>query len=262
MRTFSFKGCTFSFTSQHSGPAIIFLHGFLESQRMWDGLIKKLPRAYRKVTLDLPGHGDSENLGYVHSMEDMAELVKSLADHLKLKRFYLCGHSMGGYVALALAEKHPDLVRGILLLNSTARADSATRKQNRDRAIATAKRNYKSYIRLSVPLLFRPKNRRNLREEVNKAKKDALRTSKQGIVAALEGMKLRPDREVLLHFAPYPILFVGGKHDPVIPLEDVQEQMKAHRVTPLLLENGHMSYLEDFDALRAGIKKFLAAAKA
>jgi pimeloyl-ACP methyl ester carboxylesterase len=257
MRTFTFRGTSFSFNSKHSGPAIIFLHGFLENQSMWDELTKKLPRAYRKICLDLPGHGASDNLGYVHSMEDMAEVVKALADHLKLKRFFLCGHSLGGYVALAFAEKYPDMIKGLLLLNSTARADSDERKRNRDRAIETVKRQHKSYIRIAVPMLFRAKNRRNLREAVNEVKAQALTTSKQGVIAALEGMKIRPDREVLLHFAPYNVLFVGAKHDPIIPQEHIEEQMKAHRVEPLLLENGHMSHMEDFEPLLEGVKGFL-----
>jgi pimeloyl-ACP methyl ester carboxylesterase len=257
MGTFRFRGTEFTYHSQHSGPAVIFIHGFLENRLMWSRLMAGLPRAYRKITLDLPGHGTAPNLGYVHTMEDLAALVHSLVEHLKLKRFFVCGHSLGGYVALALAEQHPDKIKGLLLLNSTARADSLERQKNRDKAIEVVKRNYKSYIRLSIPMLFRPKNRRNLSSEVNKVKTEALHTSQQGIIATLEGMKLRPDREVLLHFAPYPILFVGGKHDPVIPLKDIEEQMKGHRVTPLLLENGHMSYLEDFEPLLAGVKKFL-----
>ncbi len=257
VRFFTFRETQFAFNTHHSGTAIIFLHGFLESQNMWQHVVEKLPRACRKITLDLPGHGDSENLGYVHTMEDMAEIVKALADHLKLKRFFLCGHSMGGYVALAFAEKYPDMIKGMLLLNTTARVDTEERKRNRDRAIATVKKHHTSYIRIAIPMLFRAKNRRNLKEAVNEAKKDGLRTSKQGVIAALEGMKLRPDREVLLHFAPYNILFVGGKHDSVINQEDMLEQMKAHRVTPLLLENGHMSYIEDFEELLSGMKAFL-----
>lgn len=257
MRFFNFRDTQFAFNTQHAGTAIIFLHGFLESQHMWQNVIDNLPRTYRKITLDLPGHGDSGNLGYVHTMDEMAEVVKALADHLKLRKFFICGHSMGGYVALAFAEKYPEMIKGLMLLNSTAKADSDEKRKNRDKAIAVVKRNHKAYIRTAIPLLFRPKNRRTMAEQVNYTKTDALRTSQQGIVAALEGMKMRTDREVLLHFAPYLILFVGGKHDPIIALSDIEEQMKAHRVAPLLLENGHMSYIEDLEPLLVGIKQFL-----
>ena len=257
MRTFSYKNIEFSFRSLHSGTAIIFLHGFLENQSMWDELMGNLPRAYRKITLDLPGHGASGNLGYIHTMEEMAEVVKALADELKLKRFFLCGHSMGGYVALAFAEKYPEMVKGIILQNSSARADTEQKKRDRDRAIKIVKENHKAFIRGAIPNLFRPKNRRNYRDAVNALKKEALKTTKQGVIAALEGMKVRADREVLLHFAPYSVLFIGAKHDPAIPWDIVKEQLEGAKVIPCITENGHMAHIEDLDVLVPAFKAFL-----
>ncbi len=257
MAFFEFKGVHFSFSDSGKGPAILFLHGFLEEQSMWTGIINELPASYRKVTLDLPGHGASGNLGYIHTMEEMAEVVKALLDHLKLKKVFLAGHSMGGYVSLAFAELHPDMVKGLILMNSNARADSPTKKKDRDRAIRVVKENHKAFIRVAIPNLFRPKNRRILREVVNEVKAKALETSKQGIVAALEGMKIRPDREVLLHFGPYPVLFVAGKNDPVIPFELLTEQLEAENVSALITENGHMAHFEDTEEVVKGIKKFL-----
>lgn len=258
--TFEHKQVKFAASQSGQGPAILFLHGFLENSSMWLPLSEALPASYRKICLDLPGHGDSGNLSYIHGMDDMAEVVKSLMQYLRLKKLLLCGHSMGGYVALAFAEKYPDAVRGIILLNSTARADSAERKTNRDRAIAVVKRNHKTYIRHSIPLLFRAKNRRLLRTAVNQAKEEALKTSKQGVIAALEGMKQRPDREVLLHFAAFPVFMIIGENDPVISLHDSLEQVKEHNLKHLLLENGHMSHIEDFDELLVGIKPFIREA--
>jgi pimeloyl-ACP methyl ester carboxylesterase len=142
-------------------------------------------------------------------------------------------------------------------MNSTARADSPEKQKNRDKAIAVAKQNHRSFIRHAIPMLFRPKHRRLMKDTVNEVKKEALRTSKQGAIAAIEGMKIRPDREVLLHFAPYRVLFIAGKNDPVIPFEFSQEQMKAPQVTGLVTENGHMGYLEDADVVIPAVKKFV-----
>lgn len=252
-----FKSTPFTYTDQGKGPAIIFLHGFLENQGMWEDILKALPKTYRKVTLDLPGHGHSGNLGYIHTMAEMAEVVKALADHLRLKKFFLCGHSMGGYVALAFAEKHPDFIKGLILMNSHARADSKEKRKGRDAAIRLAKRDHKSFIRKSIPMLFRSKNRKVLRETVNEVKQQALKTSQQGVIAALEGMKARPDREVLLHFAPYPVLMIAAKKDPTVPFEILEEQLHGEKVTAVVTENGHMGHLEDTDTVVKALKEFL-----
>lgn len=254
---FQYKEANFYAEDQGRGPALIFLHGFLENSRMWSKLMEDLPSTYRKISLDLPGHGRSDNLAYVHQMEEMAELVMALVKHLRLKRFVLIGHSMGGYVALAFADKYPDYLRALVMMNSNARADSDEKKLNRDRAIALVKRNPRSYVRSAIPLLFRPKNRVALREEVRLVKEQALETSAQGIVAALEGMKQRLDREMILAFAPYPILFVASKKDPVLDFQMLKEQFHYDAVQPLILEDGHMAHLENPQELQAGLRSFL-----
>lgn len=236
---------------------MIFLHGHLENRRMWQPVIDELPATTRAVCLDLPGHGESGNLGYVHTMDQMAEVVEALTVRLRLRRFILCGHSMGGYVALAFAEKHPDLVKGLVLMNSTARADSAEKKKNRDKAIAAARRNPQSFIRHTIPMLFRPKHRRGMRATVNTVKQEALKTSPQGAVAAIEGMKIRPDREVLLHFAPYRVLLIAGENDPVLPFDQLKPQTQARQVTAVVTPNGHMGHLEDPGLVIPAIKKFI-----
>ncbi len=254
---FQYKEANFYAEERGQGSALIFLHGFLENHQMWHGLWEALPNTYRKISLDLPGHGQSDNLAYVHSMEEMAELLMALVKHLRLKRFTLIGHSMGGYVALAFADKYPDYLKALVLMNSNARADSAAKKVNRSRAIALVKRNPKSYVRTAIPLLFRPKNREKLRHKVNACKEQALQTSPQGIVAALEGMKQRLDREMILAFAPYPILFIASRKDPILDFSELQEQCEYENVESLVLEDGHMSHIENPDALLQGLRSFL-----
>lgn len=256
MAEFEYRSVKFSFSDTGKGKAIVFLHGFLENRFMWDELSEFLPKSYRKIAIDLPGHGNSANLGYIHTMEDMSDMVKALLDHLKIKKHFCVGHSMGGYVSLALAEKYPDNIRGLILMNSTSRADSEEKKKNRDRAVALAKKSHKSYIRLSIPNLFRPKNRKIFAKELNWVKNEALKTSKQSVIAALEGMKIRPDREVLLHFSPYPVMLIAGKHDPILNFKELEEQMQAEKVIGLVCPNGHMSHIEDKDQVFHGLKKF------
>lgn len=255
--SFEFRGARFAAWEQGRGTAVIFLHGFLEDSSMWQPLCEALPSRFRKIALDLPGHGQSGNLSYVHRMEDMAELVRALLRHLRLRKVHLVGHSMGGYAALAFAEKYPDLLRSIVLLNSTAYADSPERQAMRERAILLVKRNPSSFVRSAIPLLFAAKNRKRLKAEIAKATESAQGCSPQGILAALEGMKLRADREVILHFGPNPVLLVAAREDPVIPFVQSAKLAKAPRVETLFLPDGHMSHLEAFEPLLTGLQSFL-----
>lgn len=259
MNRFNYRSVNFSYTDSGQGTAIVLLHGFLENQKMWTGIIAKLPSSYRKITLDLPGHGDSDNLGYIHTMEDMANALKALVDLLKIRRFFLVGHSMGGYVGLAFAEEYPDFVKGLILMNSTSRADDELKKTNRDRAVALAKRDHLSFIRKSIPNLFRPKSRAIYKQELKEIKKEALKTSKQGVIAALEGMKIRPDREVLLHFSPYPVLCIAAEKDPILSFQDLKEQMAAEKVVGVVTPNGHMSHIEDEEMVCKALKGFMSS---
>ena len=259
MAYFSFKGVHFHYSEQGRGPVVIFLHGHLENRFMWKPVLAQIPSTFRCICIDLPGHGDSGNLGYIHTMEEMSEVVEAFILKNRLKRVTICGHSMGGYVALAFAEKHPDKLKSLILMNSTSKADDPEKKKNRDRAIAAAKRDHKAFIRHSIPMLFRPKHRKSMRSAINRVKKEALKTSAQGVIASIEGMKRRSDREVLLYFAPYNILLLIGESDPVLPLDQLKAQAEAPKVQAVYAPNGHMGHLEDPEIVIPAIRKFIIA---
>jgi pimeloyl-ACP methyl ester carboxylesterase len=255
--SFFYKNTTISYTDSGKGSALVLLHGFLENQGMWADLMAVYSQKYRVLTLDLLGHGQSGCLGYVHSMEDQADLVHELLSQLRIRKAIVIGHSMGGYVALALAEAYPDCFKGMVLLNSTARADSAERKLNRDRAVKAVKKDHQLFINLSIANLFSETHRERLASTIEQIKKEALATPLQGIIAALEGMKIRKDREVLLHFSPFPILLILGTQDPVLPFETAKDQVAQSTTTLVSLEGGHMSQVENTEELIAALNAFL-----
>ncbi len=241
------KGIDIFYTDQGKGPAVVLLHGFLENSSMWDRIVAELLTKNRVICIDLLGHGQTGCLGYIHTMEVMAEAVEAVLNHLKIRRSIFVGHSMGGYVALAFAEKHPDALKGLCLLNSTSRADSAEKKKNRDRAIKAVKQTHKTFVRMAIANLFRPKNRKLFAQEIKALKKEALKTPLQGIIAALEGMKTRDDREMLLHFSPYKKLLILGKKDPVLDYDSLIDQTKNTEVEVVEFPDGHMSYIENYE---------------
>ena len=251
------KGIDLFYTDTGKGATLVLLHGFLENNTMWNTLMPHLSKKNRVICIDLLGHGHTGCLGYVHTMEQMAGAVKAVLQHLKVRRSIFVGHSMGGYVALAFAEANPDAIKGLCLLNSTARADTLIKKQHRDRAIKAVKQNYKTFVRVAVSNLFRPKNRSIFAAEVGMVKKEALKTPLQGIIAALEGMKIRNDREVLLHFSPYKKMMILGKKDPILEYPNVLEQLVHTEVTLIELPDGHMSYIENFNGTLEAIKSFV-----
>lgn len=166
MKTTHFKNTKISYTDQGKGSVVILLHGFLENSTMWKYLAPVLAKKNRVICIDLLGHGQTDCLGYIHSMEDMADAVHHVISELKIRKAVFVGHSMGGYVALAVAELYPEFMKGVVLLNSTSRADSDERIANRTRAIKAVKQNYIAAVRMSIANLFSEENRTKLSEQI------------------------------------------------------------------------------------------------
>ena len=217
---------------------------------MWQEYVDLFAKTNRVITIDLLGHGETECLGYVHEMEDNANVVNEVLEHLQIEKAIILGHSMGGYVGLAFAELYPDKIKKLVLLNSTSKEDSAEKKLNRTRAIKAVKQNYVSFVSLAIANLFSENNRIRLANEIEKVKEQALKTPLQGIIASLEGMKIRKDRETLLHENRFPVLLILGKKDPVLNYEDSLSQIEDTTVELVSFEDGHMSHIENKEELK------------
>jgi len=253
-----FKKGKIAFSDKGKGRAIILLHGFLYSKEIWGETRDALAKHFRVICIDLPGHGQSDCFGYVHGMDLMAKAVKAVLDKLHLKKYVLVGHSMGGYAALAFAELFPENVRGLCLFHSTSYADSEQKKKDRDKAIKSVKINPGIFVRATIKNLFATKNLKLFKKQISFATQIARKTPKQGIVNALEGMKDRPSRDVILHFAGYPIQFIIGKYDTVLPMQSLLDQSKiCKKGSALVLENsGHMGFMEQPDTCIKHLKRF------
>jgi pimeloyl-ACP methyl ester carboxylesterase len=223
---------------------------------MWDNYIATFAKKNRIITIDLLGHGETECLGYVHSMEDNAMAVQAVLAELRIRKAILVGHSMGGYVALAFAELYPYFVKGLVLLNSTAKEDNHERKLNRDRAIKAVKQSYKVFVSMAVANLFSENNRERLVAEIELVKKEALKTPLQAIVASLEGMKTRKDRSLLFQHGSYPKMLILGEKDPVLGYEETKSQIENTEVQLISFPDGHMSHIENQEDLAAVLLSF------
>ncbi|WP_159022405.1 alpha/beta fold hydrolase [Formosa sp. L2A11] len=239
------KGSPIYYSDEGKGTAIILLHGFLENSSMWKRIAPELAKKHRVICIDLLGHGDTACIGYIHTMDMMADAVQTVLNHLKIRRYYVIGHSMGGYVSLVLAERLPDNIKGLVLLNSTAKTDSPERLDLRNRAIEVVKHNYEGMVKMSIANLFKPENAKKFSKDIDWLKEEALRTPLQGYIAAQEGMKVRQDLEVLFHFSPYKKMIIYGKNDPVLDPKSLIQQTLNTEVKLVELPGGHMSFIEN-----------------
>ena len=240
------------------GRAIVLLHGFMESGEIWNEFAKRLSRSYKVVLIDLPGHGKTDCFGYVHKMDLMAKSVKAVLDSLHLRKYILIGHSMGGYVSLAFAELFAENIKGLCLFHSTAMADSKEKKADRNRAIEFVKKHPIEYTQEATKKLFSPLNAELFRDKVEFAQSISAATSQQGIIAALEGMKIRKGKENVLKLAKYPVLFIAGKLDTTIPYEKVKPQFLLAKNTYIqtLESAAHMGFFEAETETTKSVKKF------
>lgn len=257
MEKLSYKNISIAYSDEGSGKAVVLLHGFLENSSMWQHLVPTWKEKNRIICIDLLGHGQTSCIGYLHTMEDMADAVYFVLHYLKIKKATIIGHSMGGYVALAFAELYPESISGLLLLNSTAVADSLEKVANRDRAILAVKKNYKTAVSMAIANLFSPLNRERLSSEIEYAKREALKTPLQGIIAAQEGMKIRKDRQILLHTTAFPKMLILGEKDTILDYESTKEQVVNTSVKLVTFNDGHMSHFENKEELEQVVVDFL-----
>ena len=243
--TLQYKDITIFYTDKGKGKTIVLLHGFLENSSMWADFTPTLCQTHRVICIDLLGHGKTQCLGYIHSMELMAEIVEKTLEKLEIKKSIIIGHSMGGYVALAFAEKNPSMVSGLCLINSTTQADSFERQQNRERAIFAVKTNHERFIKMAILNLFTLKNQEFFSKDIQYLTKEALQTPLQGIIASLEGMKIRKNRTHLFLKIPCKKLVILSKKDTVLDYKTTITQLKNTDINISELPDGHMSYIEN-----------------
>ncbi len=253
----AYKNIEIHYTSLGKGSVIVLLHGFLESSTMWRETAPVLAQKHRVITIDLLGHGKTANLAYVHTMEMQAMMVHAVLAKLKINKYSLIGHSMGGYIALALAKLYPEGISQLVLMNSTSLADSPERLLNRDRAIAMIKQNKETFIKMAIPNLFSAASRKLHNKTIVALKDEALAMSTQGIIAALEGMKVRANTIEILQKTTFPILFIAGEKDTVLNYEDLLLETANTKVDFRSLDTGHMSHVTNTTELLELLKAFL-----
>lgn len=252
-----FKETEVVFTVSGAGPAIVWLHGFLESKEIWKKQLTYFNSKFTNICIDLLGHGKTGCCLQEYSMELQAEAVACVLAHLKISSFSIVGHSMGGYVALALAENLEQQVSGIVLVNSTSYSDTEEKKKNRDRAIKIIETQKDSFVLMGIINLFSKANRELFLEEIKGLIENAQLMSSQSISSALKGMKHRKNRLETLKKYSGKKLIISGINDPILPHKDAVKEANNTQSELLALNSGHMSYIEACLELNEGLSRFI-----
>jgi pimeloyl-ACP methyl ester carboxylesterase len=195
-------------------------------------------------------------------MELMADVVKAVLDKENIEECVMIGHSMGGYVTLAFAEKFPGMMKGLGLFHSSALPDTPEGKINRAKAIEAIEKNHAGFVMNFIPDLFAPANRKVLENEIKLLIEKANTMTTEAIIASQKGMMERQDRRYILEKADYPVLFIAGKQDTRVPYEKVLEQIALPKdsLALMLHEIAHMGYLEARDKTIYAVKCFVEGA--
>ncbi|CAM1349692.1 alpha/beta fold hydrolase [Tenacibaculum halocynthiae] len=251
-----YKGVNIFYTEKGIGSTVVLLHGFLENLTMWNGLVEEVSKRNRVITIDLLGHGKSDCLGYVHTMEDMAEAVKQVLTHLRIRKAIFVGHSMGGYVSLAFANKYLKNVKGICLMNSTAQPDDDERKEIREKANKIVRKNFNMMVKMAINNLFASTSKELFSNEIEKVLNEALKTPVRGYMASNEGMRLRKNSEEVLEQIQKRII-IAGKEDPILNYESIKREATRTNTDLKVLDNGHMSHIENKKELLETLLEFI-----
>lgn len=259
--TLSYKNISLAYQTRGSlnNPAVMLLHGYLEAGEIWEPLVRLMEKDFFVICPDIPGHGASGVISGVHRMDEMAEAMAALLDHLRIRKVHLVGHSMGGYVTMAFREVHYTYLISFTLFHSTCFADNADKIEARNREIELVKAGKKdSLVNVNIPRAFADDNLEILSEEVDRARKIALETQAEGIISLLNGMKGRPDRSELLKDDSVPLMLIAGLKDNYIPYETMQKMnAMGNNISLVSLENsGHMGFVEETERSASILKKF------
>jgi pimeloyl-ACP methyl ester carboxylesterase len=272
-----------------SGKHVMLIHGFGEDGNIWNSQSEYLKDKFKLIIPDLPGSGKSEMIDDM-SMEGMAEVIKSILDteaspnpsqggaleSSKLSgslliseskvppcggfRGVLIGHSMGGYILLAFAEKYGNHLNAFGLFHSTAYADSEEKKAARRKGIDFINQHGAfEFLKTATPNLFSQKTKDERPELISELIAGLDNFSPAALVSYYEAMMQRPDRTDILQKATVPVLFIMGKYDNAIPLEDGLQQchLPEKSYIYVLRNSGHMGMLEEKDKCNEILDKFL-----
>ena len=262
-KTITYQNTSVAYSITGQGKTIVLLHGFGEDGTVWQKQVAFLKDNYRVLIPDIPGSGRSPFIANA-TIETYAAILKQILDEeinvASAEKITLIGHSMGGYITLAFAEKYPEYLEAFCLFHSSAFADDDAKKQTRQKAIEFIKeKGSAAFLKTSTPGLFTKEFAAAHAGQIDTLVEKGKNFSPEALVQYYQAMIARPDRTTVLKTFPHPVLFIIGEFDTAIPLQSSLQQCylpeQAH--VHLLSQSAHMGMWEETDKANQILLKFL-----
>jgi pimeloyl-ACP methyl ester carboxylesterase len=247
------------FQEEGSGFPVILVHGFCETHEIWKSFSKALANEYRVISIDLPGFGQSKLLRAPFSISNVAIKIHNFLQALHISSCVAIGHSLGGYITLAMVEKQPERFRAFCLFHSTAYPDSEEKKNSRNKVIEFVTANgVAPFIESFIPPLFYDQTNPHIEEAV----RIGLKTPQNTLITYVAAMRDRPDRTHVVRDFNGPVLFIAGEKDGVVSQEAIHSQSRLASNPTVYLATGvaHMGMFEDPAGTIGQTKAFLTMA--
>ncbi|MEP6887420.1 MAG: alpha/beta fold hydrolase [Nitrospirales bacterium] len=254
------NGVRLEYTDEGTGTPIVLLHAFPLNRTMWEPQINPFSAGFRTIAIDLRGHGGSSQGLTPHTLEDLATDIKHLLDHLHIEEAIFVGLSMGGYILMAFYRLYPDRVKGLVLADTRAQADTPDGRAGRFEMIRTAETQGANAIAdIMMPRLLSAHTIKTDHELVGQVRRMILHNPVETIVADLRAMAERPDSVRLLAKIARPTLLLVGELDQGTPPSDAR--LMAERIPDahlaVLPDAAHLSNLEAPEAFNQSVLSFL-----
>lgn len=264
-KTITYQSSSIFYRVTGKGKPVVLLHGFGEDGEIWDQQVDFLKEHFQLIIPDLPGSGRSELINDM-SIEGMAESIKELISFELpfplegAEGVSLIGHSMGGYITLAFAEKYPQMLSSFGLVHSSAFADSEEKKAARLKSIEFIKKNGAyAFLHTSIPGLFSEQWAAGNRQQVDSLVEKGRAFTGEALIQYYQAMMDRPDRTAVLKNFAGPILFIMGQHDLAVPFAQSLQQCYLPDISQLhiLRNSAHMGMLEEAGKTNNFLLEFL-----
>ena len=246
--------------TQTGSKVLVLIHGYLETLSIWDEFIPLLDKDIRVIRVDLPGHGMSGTNADINTVDFSAQVVYEALMRCGVSECVIAGHSMGGYVALAFAANYPEATRGLCLFHSTPNPDPEEKRDGRNREIALIREGKLALaIAKGVPHMFAADNTVRFADKIDEIKEVAEICDPEGVIACLEGMKARPDRNAFLAEFTKPLLFIFGEKDRYISMEAAQGLAEKYKQAQVLwlANSGHNGFIEEPNKVAEKVNDFM-----